>query len=56
LSAYPTLAPLFRAVKRTDVQTLTLILGEIRIIKPITNPIFAYELVYSRREGEGQIK
>jgi O-antigen/teichoic acid export membrane protein len=40
-----TLAPLFRAVKRTDLQTLTPILGQIKILKPIASLVFRYELL-----------
>lgn len=43
LAAYLTLAPLFRAIKRTDIQILAPILGQIRIIKPATDRILAYE-------------
>ncbi len=44
-AAFFTLAPLFRAVKRTDVQTLTPILSQIKILKPIASLIFRYELL-----------
>lgn len=43
-AAYLTLAPLFRAVKRTDVQALAPILGEIKILEPVTSLVFGYEL------------
>ena len=54
--AYLTLAPLFRAVKRTDVQTLASILGQIKILKPVTSLVFGYELhvldvLQSRKTG-----
>jgi len=43
LAAYLTVAPVFRAVKRADLQTLIPILGQIRILRPATRLIFAYE-------------
>jgi hypothetical protein len=43
LGAYLTVAPLFRAVKRADLQTLIPILGQIRILRLATRLIFAYE-------------
>lgn len=43
LVAYLTLAPLFGAVKRTDLQLLAPILGQIKILRPATDLIFAYE-------------
>jgi len=57
LAAFLTLAPLFRAVKRTDVQTLASILGQIKILKPVTSLVFGYELhvldvLQSRKTGE----
>jgi len=44
LLAYLTLAPLFGAVKRTDLQTLAPILGQIRILRPPTSMVFEYML------------
>lgn len=44
LAAFLTLAPLFRAVKRTDLETLAPILGQIKILRPFTGLIFGYEL------------
>jgi O-antigen/teichoic acid export membrane protein len=44
-AAFFTLAPVFRAVKRADVQTLTPILGQIKILKPIASLVFRYELL-----------
>jgi hypothetical protein len=41
--AHPTLAQLFLAIKRTDLEILAPILGQIRILRPITYLIFAYE-------------
>jgi len=58
LAAYLTLAPLFRAVKHTDVQTLAPILSQIRILKPVTDQIFAYEtrlLNMLERNDDGRI-
>jgi O-antigen/teichoic acid export membrane protein len=55
LAAYLTLAPLFRAIKRTDLEILAPILGQIRVLKPITNLIFAYE-TRLLAALEGQIK
>jgi hypothetical protein len=43
LAASLTLLPLFRAIKQSDIQALAPILSPIRIIRPITNLIFAYE-------------
>jgi len=43
LMAHPTLAQLFLAIKRTDLEILAPILGQIRILRPITYLIFAYE-------------
>ena len=43
LLAYLTLAPVFGAVRRADIQTLAPILGQIRILKPVIDLIFAYE-------------
>jgi O-antigen/teichoic acid export membrane protein len=43
LAAYLTLAPVFKAVKRTDLEILAPILGQIRILRPVTDLIFAYE-------------
>jgi len=56
LAAFLTLAPLFRAVKRTDVQTLAPMLGQIKILKPVTSLVFGYELhvldvLQSRKTG-----
>jgi len=44
LAAYLTLAPVFKAIKRTDLQILGPILGQIRILRPVTDLIFAYEI------------
>ena len=41
--AYLTLAPLFGAVRRTDLQLLAPIIGRIKILRPATDLIFAYE-------------
>lgn len=43
LAAYLTVAPLFRAVKRADLQILIPILRQIRVLRPATGLIFAYE-------------
>lgn len=43
LTTYLTLAPVFKAIKRTDLEILAPILGQIRILRPATNLIFAYE-------------
>ena len=43
LAAYLTLAPVFKAVKRTDLEILAPILDQIRILRPATAMIFAYE-------------
>jgi O-antigen/teichoic acid export membrane protein len=43
LAAYLTLAPVFKAIKRTDLEILAPLLGRIRILKPATDLIFAYE-------------
>jgi hypothetical protein len=43
LAAYLTLAPVFKAIKRTDLEILAPLLGRIRIIKPATDLIFTYE-------------
>ena len=43
LAAYLTLAPVFKAIRRTDLEILAPILGQIRILRPATNLIFAYE-------------
>jgi len=43
LAAYITLAPVFKAIKRSDLEILASLLGQIRILKPATDLIFAYE-------------
>jgi hypothetical protein len=43
LAAYLTLAPVFKAIKRTDLEILAPILGQIRILKPATDRTLAYE-------------
>jgi len=43
LMSHPTLAQLFIAIKRTDLEILAPVLGQIRIIKPATDRILAYE-------------
>jgi O-antigen/teichoic acid export membrane protein len=43
LAAYLTVAPLFGAVKRADLQVLIPILGQIKILKSATGLILAYE-------------
>jgi len=43
LGAYLTLAPVFRAVRRTDVQFLDQILGQVRFLGAASHLIFAYE-------------
>jgi stage V sporulation protein B len=40
---YLSLAPVFRAVRRTDLQILSSILGRIRVLRPVTNLVLAYE-------------
>jgi hypothetical protein len=37
LAAYLTLAPVFKAIKRSDLEILGPLLGRIRIIKPATD-------------------
>jgi len=41
LAAYLTLAPIFKTIGRTDLDILAPILGQIKILKPVTNLIFA---------------
>jgi O-antigen/teichoic acid export membrane protein len=41
--AYLTLAPAFKAIRRTDLEMLAPILGQIRFLRPATDLIFAYE-------------
>jgi len=43
LATYLTLAPLLGAVRKTDLQILGPILGQIKILRPATNLILAYE-------------
>jgi O-antigen/teichoic acid export membrane protein len=43
LAAYLTLAPVFRAIKRVDVEILAPIIGQIKILRPATDLIFTYE-------------
>jgi len=45
LAAYLTLAPVFKAVKRTDLEILAPVLGQVRFLRPATNLIFAYETI-----------
>ena len=42
-AAYLTLAPTFKAIKRTDLKTLAPILGRIRFLRHAVDLIFAYE-------------
>jgi O-antigen/teichoic acid export membrane protein len=42
--AYLTLAPAFKAFKRTDLEILAPILGQIRFLRPAIKLIFAYEI------------
>jgi O-antigen/teichoic acid export membrane protein len=43
LATYLTLAPAFKAIKRTDIEILAPILGQIKLLRPATDLIFAYE-------------
>jgi hypothetical protein len=43
LAAYLTLTPVFKAVKRTDLEILAPIVSRIRILRPAADLIFAYE-------------
>jgi hypothetical protein len=43
LAAYLTFVPIFRATEQSDIQILAPILGQIRIIKPASDRILAYE-------------
>jgi O-antigen/teichoic acid export membrane protein len=43
LAAYLTLAPAFKAIKRSDIEILSPLLGRITILKPATDLIFSYE-------------
>jgi len=43
LVAYLTLAPVLKAVKRTDIQTLELVFGQVRILRSAARMILAYE-------------
>lgn len=53
LAAYLTLAPMFKAVKRPDLEILASILGQIKIAKVVTNRILAYEAwVLDAAEGK----
>jgi len=43
LASYLTFSPLTGAIKRTDVENLSQILGKIKIVNPIIKPIMIYE-------------
>jgi len=43
LASYLTFAPLTGAIKRTDLENLSKILGKIKIVNPIIKPIIIYE-------------
>ena len=42
-ATYLTLAPAFKAIKRTDLEVLAPILGQISLLRPATDLIFSYE-------------
>ena len=43
LATYLTLAPVFKAIRQTDLETLAPMLGRIPILKPVISLIRAYE-------------